>query len=89
MITPESPVPETSSEEPSLTPSAQTPNVGALEMDEIEPADPWRPLVTPAIIVVVVLAIAWALFAHFGRTKPDASRHFDTAVCVSGAGGFW
>lgn len=73
MITPESPVPETSSEEPSLTPSAQTPNVGALEMDEIEPADPWRPLVTPAIIVVVVLAIAWALFAHFGRTKPDAS----------------
>jgi hypothetical protein len=42
-------------------------------MDEIEPAEPWRPLVVPAIIVMVALAIAWALFAHFGRSKPDAS----------------
>ena len=73
MITPESSAPETSPEEPSLPPSTRTPNVGALEMDEIEPAEPWRPLVVPAIIVVVGLAIAWALFAHFGRTKPDAS----------------
>ncbi len=73
MITPESPLPETPQEEPSLSPSARTPNVGGLEMDEIEPTEPWRPLVVPAIIVVVGLAIAWALFAHFGRTKPDAS----------------
>jgi hypothetical protein len=73
MITPESSVPETSPEEPSLSPSAQTPNVGGLEMDEIEPADPWRPLLVPGIIVIVGLAIAWALFAHFGRTKPDAT----------------
>ena len=48
-------------------------NVGALEMDEIEPAEPWRPLIVPAIAVVVGLAIAWALFAYFGRSKPDAS----------------
>ncbi|MES2222648.1 MAG: hypothetical protein V4587_16985 [Acidobacteriota bacterium] len=73
MITPESSVPETSQEEPSLPPSAQTPNVGALEMDEIEPAEPWRPLLVPGIIVIIGLAIAWALFAHFGRTAPDAS----------------
>jgi hypothetical protein len=73
MITPEPSVPETPLEESPLPASAQTPNVGALEMDEIEPTDPWRPLVVPAIIVIVGLAIAWALFAHFGRSKPDAS----------------
>ncbi|MGB8477480.1 MAG: hypothetical protein WCE63_01390 [Acidobacteriaceae bacterium] len=73
MITPESSDRETPQEESSLAPSAQTPNVGALEMDEIEPTEPWRPLVVPAIIVVVGLAIAWALFAIYGRTKPDAS----------------
>ena len=73
MITPESPLPETPLSESSLSATAQTPNVGGLEMDEIEPTDPWRPLVVPAIIVVVGLAIAWALFAHFGRSKPDAS----------------
>jgi hypothetical protein len=55
------------------TPDLTSLNVGALEMDEIEPAEPWRPLVVPAIVVVVGLAIAWALFAHFGRSKPDAS----------------
>ncbi|MHB2007824.1 MAG: hypothetical protein ACYCOX_07230 [Acidobacteriaceae bacterium] len=58
MITPESPVPETPQEESSLPPFVQTPNVGGLEMDEIEPAEPWRPLVVPAIVVVVGLAIA-------------------------------
>ncbi len=73
MITPESSDRETPQEESSLPPSAQTPNMGALEMDEIEPPEPWRPLVVPAIIVVIGLAIAWALFAHFGRPKPDAS----------------
>ena len=39
----------------------------------MEPQSPWRPLVVPAIIVIVGLAIAWALFAYFGRSKPDAS----------------
>lgn len=50
-----------------------SPNIGALEMDQMEPRSPWRPLVVPGIVVVVGLAIAWALFAHFGRTKPNAS----------------
>ncbi|MGO8720990.1 MAG: hypothetical protein ACLQMO_17510 [Acidobacteriaceae bacterium] len=68
MNTPETPLPD-----PSLPAASQTPNVGALEMDEIEPLEPWRPLLVPAIVVVVGLAIAWALFAHFGRSKPDAS----------------
>ena len=54
-------------------PDSRPPNVGALEMEEIEPTEPWRPLVVPAIVVVIGLAIAWALFAHFGRSKPDAS----------------
>jgi len=48
-------------------------NVGALEMAQIEPESPWRPLLIPAIVVIVGLAIAWALFAHFGRSTPDAS----------------
>jgi hypothetical protein len=73
MITPESPVPESDEPESTLPASAHTPNVGGLEMDEIEPTEPWRPLVVPAIVVVIGLAIAWALFAHFGRSKPDAS----------------
>ncbi|HTU52154.1 MAG TPA: hypothetical protein VMF56_16305 [Acidobacteriaceae bacterium] len=73
MITPESSAPETLQEESSLPPSARTPNVGALEMDEIEPTEPWRPLVVPGIIVVIGLCIAWAFFAYFGRSKPDAS----------------
>ena len=57
----------------SQQPNSQTPNVGALEMEEIEPTEPWRPLVVPAIVVTIGLAIAWALFAHFGQAKPDAS----------------
>ena len=73
MITPESSVPASPQEESSLAPSARTLNLGGLEMDEIEPANPWRPLLVPAIIVVIGLAIAWALFAHYGRSKPDAS----------------
>jgi hypothetical protein len=73
MITPESSAPVSPEEELSLPPSAQTPNVGGLEMDEIEPADPWRPLLVPAVIVAVGLGIVWALFAHFGRAKPDAA----------------
>lgn len=54
-------------------PDSSSLNVGGLEMDEIEPQSPWRPLLAPAIIVVVGLVIAWALLAHFGRSKPDAS----------------
>jgi len=48
-------------------------NPGVQEMEQLEPSDPWRPLVVPAIIVIVGLAIAWVLFAHFGKAKPDAS----------------
>ena len=60
------------------TPASNTPappplNLGELEMEQMEPADPWRPLVVPAIVVVIGLAICWALFAHFGRAKPDAT----------------
>ena len=55
------------------SPASNSPNIGALEMDQMEPPSPWRPLVVPAIIVIVGLCIAWALFAHFGRSKPDAS----------------
>jgi hypothetical protein len=42
-------------------------------MTQVETPDFWRPLVVPAIIVIVGLLIAWALFAHYGRTKPNAS----------------
>ncbi|MEO7116814.1 MAG: hypothetical protein ABIZ18_13250 [Caldimonas sp.] len=48
-------------------------NVGAQEMDELEPTSPWRPLLVPAIVVIIGLVIAWAFVAHFGRAKPDAS----------------
>lgn len=55
------------------TPASSPLNIGELEMDQMEPTRWWRPLVVPAIIVIIGLAIAWALFAHFGRNKPDAS----------------
>ncbi len=55
------------------TPTSSPLNVGALEMDEIEPPNPWRPLLIPAIVVIIGLGICWALFAHYGRSKPDAS----------------
>jgi len=55
------------------SPESSLPSFGTQEMDQIEPPSPWRPLVVPAIIVIVGLAICWALFAHFGRSKPDAS----------------
>ncbi|MGC1781910.1 MAG: hypothetical protein WA708_05285 [Acidobacteriaceae bacterium] len=42
-------------------------------MEQMESPRWWRPLVVPAIVVAILLAIAWALFAHFGRSKPDAS----------------
>ncbi len=55
------------------SPASPSPNIGSLEMEQMEPRNPWRPLLVPAVIVIVGLAIAWALFAHFGRSKPDAS----------------
>src|SRR6185437_11104125 len=55
------------------SPQSSSPSLGMQEMDQLEPSDPWRPFVVPAIVVVVGLAIAWALFAHFGKSKPDAS----------------
>jgi len=73
MITPESSAPVSPEEELSLPPSARIPNVGGREMDEIEPTNPLRPLLIPAVIVAIGLGIAWVLFAHFGQAKPDAS----------------
>ena len=55
------------------TPTSAPLNVGELEMDQIEPPNPWRPLLIPAVVVIVGLGICWALFAHYGRSKPDAS----------------
>lgn len=55
------------------SPNSSSINVGALEMDQMEPPNPWRPLLIPAIVVIIGLAICWALFAHFGTAKPDAS----------------
>lgn len=40
---------------------------------QVEEPHSWRPLIVPAIVVIIGLAIAWAFFAHFGRSKPDAS----------------
>lgn len=48
-------------------------NIGETEMEEMEPQNWWRPLVVPAIVVIIGLCICWALFAHYGRTKPEAS----------------
>lgn len=55
------------------SPASPSPERGAPEMTQVETPDFWRPLVIPAIVVVVGLLIAWGLFAHFGRTAPDAS----------------
>ncbi len=55
------------------SPDSPSPNIGTVEMEQLEPANPWRPMVIPAIVVIIGLAICWALFAHFGRSKPDAS----------------
>lgn len=38
----------------------------------VDPPSSWRPLLVPALIVAVGLAVAWLLFAHFGQSKPDA-----------------
>jgi len=55
------------------TSASPSPNAGAPELEQVEPPNPWRPLLIPAIVVVIGLGICWALFAHFGRTKPDAT----------------
>jgi hypothetical protein len=52
--------------------ASSSPTVRVPEL-ELDPPNPWRPYLVPAIIVIIGLAIAWALFAHFGRAKPDAS----------------
>lgn len=46
---------------------------GLQEMEQLEPQNSWRPLLIPAIVVIVGLGIAWALFAHYGKAKPDAT----------------
>jgi len=55
------------------SPASSPPSVGVPEMVQVDPPNSWRPLLVPVIIAIVGLAIAWALFAHFGRSKPDAS----------------
>ena len=55
------------------TSASPSPNAGAPEMEQVEPPNPWRSLLIPAIVVVIGLGVCWALFAHFGRAKPDAT----------------
>lgn len=55
------------------SPASPPLNIGETEMEEMEPTRGWRPLVVPAIVVIIGLAIAWALFAHYGQTKPEAT----------------
>jgi len=55
------------------TSASPSPNASTPELEQVEPSNPWRPLLIPAIVVIVGLGICWALFAHFGRAKPDAT----------------
>lgn len=48
-------------------------NLSVPEMAQVDPQSPWRPLLVPAIVVIVGLVIAGFLLAHFGKAKPDAS----------------
>ncbi len=55
------------------SPASSSLKTSAPELTQVDPPDFSRSLLVPAIVVIVGLAIAWALFAHFGRSKPDAS----------------
>ncbi len=55
------------------SPATSTSSGTAPHIVQIESSSSWRTLLAPAVIVIVGLAIAWALFAHFGISKPDAS----------------
>jgi hypothetical protein len=46
---------------------------GSPEIAQVEEPGSWRSLIVPAIVVVIGLGIAWALFAHYGKDKPDAA----------------
>lgn len=55
------------------SPDSPPVNVGTPLLAQVDPPNASRPLLIPAAIVVVGLAFAGMLFAHFGRSKPDAS----------------
>ncbi len=55
------------------SPASSPLNVNAPELVQVDPPGGLRSLLVPAIVVIVGLAIAGMLFAHFGRSKPDAS----------------
>lgn len=59
---------------PRMNSSASSPeNVGAPLLAQVDPPNSSRALLLPALAVAVCLAIAGMLFAHYGRSKPDAS----------------
>jgi hypothetical protein len=55
------------------SPEFPSSGAGSPEIAQVEEPGSWRSLVVPAIVVILGLGIAWALFAHYGKDKPDAS----------------
>ncbi|MHB8304359.1 MAG: hypothetical protein ACYDC6_16355 [Acidobacteriaceae bacterium] len=55
----------------SSTSSSENPNTP--QLIQVDPPSGLRSLVVPAVVVIVGLAIAGMLFAHFGKSKPDAT----------------
>jgi len=55
------------------SPASSPPNLNAPQLIQVDPPSGLRSLVVPALIVIVGLVIAGMLFAHYGRTKPDAA----------------
>lgn len=55
------------------SPASPSPNLHAPELTQVDPPGGLRSLLVPAVVVIVGLVIAGILFAHFGRSKPDAS----------------
>lgn len=58
---------------PMNSPSSSPVNLPEIHIVQVDPPSSWRPLVVPATVVIVGLVIAGFLFAHYGRSKPDAS----------------
>lgn len=55
------------------SPASSPSNANVPELAQVDPPGGLRSLLVPAIVVILGLAIAAMLFAHYGRTKPDAS----------------
>lgn len=55
------------------SPASSPLNLNAPELTQVDPPGALRSLLVPAVVVIVGLVIAGMLFAHFGRSKPDAS----------------